>query len=174
MMTTRIFSGPHWAVLFAVPLFAALAVSSISHAQVTTNITSSGLGTTINGSTTAPCVAGTCTITGGDRRGQNLFHSFGLFNIGANNFALFSNDSGQATSNILGRVTGGQTSNIFGTIQTATNFGAANLFLMNPAGWLFGRTAVLNVGGSFHATTADYIKLGTDGVLFDDAAKAST
>ena len=58
-------------------------------------------------------------------------------------------------------------------IQTATNFGAANLFLMNPAGWLFGRTAVLNVGGSFYATTADYIKLGTDGVLFADPAKAS-
>ena len=89
------------------------------------------------------------------------------------NTALFSNDSGLATSNIVGRVTGGQTSNIFGTIQTATNFGAANLFLMNPAGWIFGRTAALNVGGSFYATTADYVKLGTDGVLFADPAKAS-
>src|ERR671930_1366754 len=89
---------------------------ALGYAQVSTNITSSGLGTTINGSTTAPCLGGTCTITGGDRRGQNLFHSFGLFNIGAGNTANFSNDSGLATSNILARVTGGQVSNIFGTI----------------------------------------------------------
>ena len=67
--------------------------------------------------------------------------------------------------NILGRVTGGQVSNIFGTIQT-TNFGAANLFLMNPAGWIFGPTASLNVGGSFHATSADYIRLD-DGNRFN-------
>ena len=67
--------------------------------------------------------------------------------------------------NILGRVTGDQVSNIFGTIQT-TNFGTANLFLMNPAGWIFGPTARLNVGGSFHATTADYIRLD-DGSRFN-------
>src|SRR5690348_7135695 len=104
---------------------------STAHAQVTTNITSTGLGTTINGSITAPCLGGTCTITGGDRRGQNLFHSFGRFDIGSGNTANFTNDSGLGTSNIIGRVTGGVTSSIFGTIQT-TNFGGANLFLMNP------------------------------------------
>jgi filamentous hemagglutinin family protein len=144
-----------------------------SEAQVpTTTITSSGLGTALNGSTTTPCLGVTCNITGGDRRGQNLFHSFGRFDIGAGNTANFLNDSGLATSNIIGRVTGGQTSNIFGTIQT-TNFGAANLFLMNPFGILFGSTARLNVGGSFHATTADYIKLGSDGIFYADPAKAS-
>jgi len=148
-------------------------VSSLSYAQVSTNITSSGLGTALNGSTTVPCVAGTCNITGGDRRGQNLFHSFGQFNIGAGDTANFSNDSGLATSNILGRVTGGQISNVFGTIQT-TDFGSANLFLMNPAGWIFGPSAQLNVGGSFHATTADYIKLGNNGVFFADPARDSS
>jgi filamentous hemagglutinin family protein len=153
-------------------IVAVIGLFSTAHAQVTTNITSSGLGTAINGSTSAPCLGVTCTITGGDRRGQNLFHSFGLFNIGAGNTANFSNDSGLATSNIVGRVTGGQTSNIFGIIQT-TNFGAANLFLMNPFGWIFGPTARLNVGGSFHATTADYIKLGVDGTFYADPAKAS-
>ena len=56
------------------------------------------------------------------------------------NIANFFNDSGLATSNILGRVTGGNLSNIFGTIQT-TGFGNANLFLMNPAGFLFGPNA---------------------------------
>ena len=171
-MMTRRCQGYFLAVLFAALLNAAGVLLSVGYAQVSTNITSSGLGTTINGSTSAPCLGGTCNITGGDRRGQNLFHSFGRFDIGAGNTANFSNDSGLATSNIIGRVSGGQTSNIFGTIQT-TNFGTANLFLLNPAGILFGSTARLNVGGSFHATTADYIKLGTDGVVYADPAKAS-
>jgi filamentous hemagglutinin family protein len=128
-------------------------------AQVTTNITSSGLGTTIT-------PAGTIhNITGGTRRGSNLFHSFGLFNVGSGDTANFLNETGPATSNIMGRVNGGQTSNIFGTIQT-TDFGGANLFLINPAGWIFGPTASLNVGGSFHVSTADYIRLN-DGVRFN-------
>src|SRR5262249_7304501 len=133
IMTTRISHGLHL-VLVVLLLNAPGMLSSVGYAQVT-NITSSGLGTALNGSTTTPC-GGTCTITGGDRRGQNLFHSFGRFDIGAGNTATFFNDSGLATSNIIGRVTDGQTSNIFGTIRT-TNFGTANLFLMNPAGWIF-------------------------------------
>jgi filamentous hemagglutinin family protein len=169
MMTQRC-QGYFLAVLFAALLNAACVLLSAGYAQ-TTNITSSGLGTTINGSTS--CLSGTCTITGGDRRGQNLFHSFGRFDIGQGSTANFSNDTGLATSNIIGRVTEGRTSSIFGTIQTATNFGTANLFLLNPAGILFGSTARLNVGGSFHATTADYIKLGPDGVVYADPTKGS-
>jgi filamentous hemagglutinin family protein len=111
-------------------------------------------------------------ITGGARRGSNLFHSFGLFNVGTGETANFLNDSGLPTSNILGRVTGGQTSSIFGTIKT-TNFGNASLFLINPAGWLFGPTASLNVGGSFHVSTADYLKF-VDGAKFHaDLARQS-
>ena len=68
------------------------------------------------------------------------------------------------TTNILGRVTGGNISNIFGTIQT-TDFGNANLFLTNPAGWVFGPNAALNVAGSVNFTTADYLKQ-SDGVQF--------
>jgi len=73
--------------------------------------------------------------------------------------------AGLPTSNILGRVTGGNISNIFGTIQT-TGFGSANLFLMNPAGIMFGPNAQLQVDGAFHATTADYIALA-DGTKFN-------
>jgi filamentous hemagglutinin family protein len=87
-----------------------------------------------------------------------LFHSFGEFGVPNNNIANFLNDTGSATSNILGRVTGGNVSNIFGTIQT-TGFENANLFLMNPAGIVFGPTASLNVGGSVAFTTADYLRL---------------
>jgi filamentous hemagglutinin family protein len=82
------------------------------------------------------------------------------------------NDSGLATTNILGRVTGGDPSNIHGTIQT-TGFSGANLYLINPAGILFGATAQLNVEGSFHATTADYMNLGNDGVFYAAIAENS-
>jgi large exoprotein involved in heme utilization and adhesion len=57
-------------------------------------------------------------------------------------------------------VTGGQTSNIYGTIQTA-GFGSAALWLINPAGIVFGPSASLNVGGSVHFSTADYLRLGS-------------
>ena len=59
-------------------------------------------------------------ITGGTRPGGglNLYHSCGNFNVPTNNIGNFLNDSGLTTSNILGRVTGGNLSSIFGTIQT--------------------------------------------------------
>lgn len=112
-------------------------------------------------------------ITGGTRpgNGPNLFHSFGDFNVPNNNIANFLNDSGLATSNILGRVTGGNISNIFGTIQTS-GFGNANLFLMNPAGFLFGPTATVNVGGMMTFTSANSLNLA-DGVRFNANPTAS-
>ncbi len=66
------------------------------------------------------------------------------------------------TSNILGRVTGGNISNIYGTIQT-TDFGNANLFLVNPSGIVLGPAGSVNVGGSVSFTTAQYLRL-FDGV----------
>ncbi len=123
-------------------------------AQVTTNITSSGLNTQVNQ------VGNSFTITGGTRPGggPNLFHSFGDFNVGGGDLANFLNNTGLPTSNILSRVTGGTLSSIDGTIQT-TGFGSANLFLMNPSGIVFGPGASLNVGGSVSFTTAQYIRL---------------
>ena len=59
-------------------------------------------------------------------------------------------------------MTGGNPSTILGTIQT-TGFGSANLFLMNPAGIVFGPSAALNVGGSATFTTADYLRLADGG-----------
>jgi filamentous hemagglutinin family protein len=123
-------------------------------------VTPSGLGTTITQTGT------TYEIIGGTRRGSTLFHSFGRFNLpDSADVANFRNETGIATSNILGRITGGEVSQIFGTIQT-TDFGAANLFLINPAGWVFGSTASLNVGGAFHVSTADYLRLN-DAAMFN-------
>jgi filamentous hemagglutinin family protein len=149
-------------VLVGILLYTASGLS-VSHADVT----SSGLGTTVNQG--AP---GVFNITGGSRPGggTNLFHSFGNFSLNTAESANFLNNSGLATKNILSRVTGGNPSTIFGTINTL-NFPGANLFLMNPAGVVFGPTAQLNVGGSFHVTTADYIKLGTDGIFYADPAR---
>jgi filamentous hemagglutinin family protein len=169
MMTTRISYGPHRAVLAAVLLNAAGVLLSVGYAQVTTNITSSGLGTTVSQAGT------TWNITGGTRpeNGSNLFHSFGLFSIGAGNTAQFNNTTGPGVANILSRVTGGQSSQILGTINTSTGFPGANFYLLNPAGILFGRNAQLDVGGSFHASTGDYVKFEDGRIFYADPAKAS-
>lgn len=129
----------------------------------TTAITSSGLNTQVSHGVGQP----NYDITGGTRpgNGPNLFHSFGEFSVGASDVARFLNDSGLATTNILSRVTGGNPSNIFGEINT-TNFPGANLYLINPAGVLFGAMATLNVSGSVHVSTADYLRLA-DGLRFN-------
>ena len=125
-----------------------------------TPITPSGLNTGVNLSSTPPPGTVQYDITGGTRPGGgvNLFHSFGEFGVPTNNIANFLNDSGLPTSNILGRVTGGNVSSILGMIQT-TDFGVANLFLVNPAGFLFGPNATVNIGGMMTFTTAEYLRL---------------
>lgn len=136
--------------------------SSTSLAQIAAPITPSGLNTQVDRSTTPSAGAVQHDIIGGTRSGTNLFHSFGEFNVPTNHIANFRNDTGLNTSNILGRVTGGNISTVFGTIQT-TEFGNANLFLMNPSGIIFGPDASLNVGGSVAFTTADYLRLADNG-----------
>jgi len=180
-----------WAFLPMLVLF--LIVPSVGDAQVVTNITPSPLPacsscglesgpTTVSPVALAPLPGNTYNITGGARpgNGPNLFHSFGRFDVGGGDIANFQNTQVNgafpATSNILSRVTGGNPSQIYGTIRT-TDFGSANLFLMNPAGVLFGPTAVLDLGavsgsaarvpgGSFYATTADYLNLGDTNLFY--------
>ncbi len=129
-------------------------------------ITSSGLNTQVSG----PISVGEHVqydITGGTRPngGPNLFHSFGEFGVPNNTIANFLNTPRVETTNILGRVTGGHISNIFGAIQT-DGFEGANLFLMNPAGFLFGPNAAIHVGGMVSFTSADYLKF-EDGKRFN-------
>lgn len=134
----------------------AYAVSSLL-AQGTTTITpTTGIG---NLGTTVTTRGHTVQITDGTRYGESLFHSFKQFDVGQGDTAQFLNTSSSAhTSNILSRVTGGNPSSIFGTIDTMS-YPGANLFLMNPAGIVFGPNATLNVGGSVAFTTADYLRL---------------
>jgi len=156
----------HMRVILVAILLLAFVPERISRAAVATSITPT-TGTGNLGTTITPA-GNLYDITGGTRPGggPNLFHSFGNFSVGAGDIANFLNTpvngSLPFTSNILGRVTGGNVSNIFGTIQT-TNFGKANLFLMNPAGFLFGPNATINVGGMMTFTTADYMRLADGG-----------
>ncbi|MFZ9739286.1 MAG: filamentous hemagglutinin N-terminal domain-containing protein, partial [Prochlorotrichaceae cyanobacterium] len=102
----------------------------------------------------------TLEITGGTTAGSNLFHSFQQFGLGAEQTANF-----QATpsiANILGRVTGGSPSYINGLLQVSNS--SANLYLINPAGMVFGAHAQLDLAGSFSASTASGIHF-TDGIF---------
>ncbi|QLE41829.1 filamentous hemagglutinin N-terminal domain-containing protein [Nostoc sp. C052] len=89
-------------------------------------------------------------IDGGAARGINLFHSFQDFNVGVGRGVYFANPEG--ITNIFSRVTGGNSSNIFGNLGVLGN---ANLFLLNPNGIVFGKNAQLNIQGSFLGTTAN-------------------
>ncbi len=91
-------------------------------------------------------------ITGGtpSSNGSNLFHSFTEFNVNSDQTAHFISHPG--IENILTRVVGGNPSVINGLIQMTG--GHSNLFLMNPAGVIFGSQARLNLPTALTITTA--------------------
>jgi filamentous hemagglutinin family protein len=100
-------------------------------------------------------------ISGGTLSGDNtnLFHSLEHFGLDSGQIANFL--SNPQIQNILGRIVGGNPSIIDGWIQVTG--GNSNLFLMNPAGIVFGSNAQLNVPASFTATTATGIGFGESG-----------
>ncbi|MEG4508186.1 filamentous hemagglutinin N-terminal domain-containing protein, partial [Microcoleus sp. F6_B4] len=99
-------------------------------------------------------------INGGSLSGDgaNLFHSFGQFGLNEGQIANFLTNS--AIQNILARIAGGDASLINGLI-TVTG-GNSNLFLINPAGIVFGPNASLNVPAAFTATTATGVGFGSN------------
>ncbi|MBW4662987.1 MAG: filamentous hemagglutinin N-terminal domain-containing protein [Chroococcus sp. CMT-3BRIN-NPC107] len=88
----------------------------------------------------------------------NLYHSFAQFGLSSEQIANFL--SNPDIRNILARVTGGDASVINGLIQVSG--GNSNLFLMNPAGIVFGANASLNVPAAFTATTATGIGIDSN------------
>ena len=101
-------------------------------------------------------------IEGGAVRDTSLFHSFSKFGIPDGQQVYFANPDG--ITDILSRVTGNNVSEIFGTLGVR---GAANLFLLNPNGIVFGENASLDLNGSFLATTADSFEFAEDNYSYD-------
>ena len=122
----------------------------------------------------------------GQTKGNNLFQSFSVFNIlraglSASGLVVPAQESVTFTSptvngvavpitNVISRVTGGtsaftlqRSSLIDGPLNSSIP--GANFWFINPNGIIFGSNAVLPTTGSFHASTADYIKL-SDGNTF--------
>ncbi len=113
-----------------------------------------GTGTVVNAS------GNRINISGGTLSSNraNLFHSFQQFGLNANQIANFI--SNPQIQNILARVVGGSPSTINGLLQVTG--GNSNLFIVNPAGIVFGANASLNVPASFTATTANGIGFGSN------------
>jgi filamentous hemagglutinin family protein len=91
----------------------------------------------------------------GAQSGANLFHSFQQFNLHKGESATFTGPD--SVKNIISRVTGGDASWIDGRIASAVP--NADLYFLNPAGVMFGPDVSLNIGGSFHVSTADYLRM---------------
>lgn len=92
----------------------------------------------------------------GKQAGANLFHSFEQFNLHAGENATFSGPD--SVRNIISRVTGGNASWIDGRL--VSTIPGADFYLLNPSGLMFGTNASLDLSGSFHISTADYLKTG--------------
>ncbi|MCP4696673.1 MAG: filamentous hemagglutinin N-terminal domain-containing protein [Gammaproteobacteria bacterium] len=103
----------------------------------------------------------------GRQHGGNLFHSFSDFNINSEERVTFSGP--ENVDNIISRVTGGNASSIDGIVESTIP--EASLYLLNPAGVMFGPNAVLNIGGSFHVSTADYLRMGENDRFYASPAE---
>ena len=145
-----------WRSILAICLLPGLAMSA--QAQTITREDGTPNGTLI------PATNGIIKIDGGTQTGANLFHSFKDFGVKAGETANFVRPNDVPgilpVTNILGRVSGSNPSVIDGKIQVTG--GNANLYLMNPAGIVFGKGASLDVNGAFTATTANAIGFGNN------------
>ncbi|WPL11291.1 two-partner secretion domain-containing protein [Thiorhodovibrio litoralis] len=97
----------------------------------------------------------------GKTHGNNLFHSFQQFNIPTDQSATFTGPDN--IQNVIGRVTGGQASNIDGALRSEV--GQADVFLINPSGVVMGPNATVDVPASLHVSTADELRF-QDGSRF--------
>jgi filamentous hemagglutinin family protein len=115
--------------------------------------------------TTAARAGSIVTIDGGTLAGANLFHSFAQFSLAAGDTAQWARAAGggAAISNVINRVTGGQVSQIAGTLDS-TALPNANFYFINPAGIVFSASAHVNVPAAAYFSTAGELR-------FADATK---
>ncbi len=105
----------------------------------------------------------------GQERGANLFHSFQTFQVSPGESAVFSGAAN--IENVIARVTGGELSVINGAIKNTIP--GAHTYLFNPAGWLFGEGARLEVSGGFHAATAQALDFADQSRFSADKTQGS-
>jgi filamentous hemagglutinin family protein len=129
-------------------IFVWMSFISVSHAEIV-------LDGTLGSSGSLPGPDYLISDNLGKQSGTNLFHSFESFNIEIDKSATFT--SSIPIKNVISRVTGTNPSRIDGTLRS--EIPNANLYLLNPNGILFGEKASLDISGSFHASTADYLRL---------------
>jgi filamentous hemagglutinin family protein len=146
-MKTRVKLLGSTGLFVLVSLFTAIGQNS-ALAQITANPNDAG--TVVNQS------GNTLNIQGGTEAGKNLYHSFEKFGVNQRQTVNFI--SKPEIENILGRVTGGDASVINGLIKVTG--GNSNLYLINPAGIIFGSGASLDVPAAFTATTANGVRFG--------------
>jgi CHAT domain-containing protein/glycosyltransferase involved in cell wall biosynthesis len=143
-----------YSVRLAIKKFAGLVLGIIPVLAINTNsVFAQNIAPNLDGTGTVINQNGNqIDISGGAKslNGANLFHSFSQFGLNQGQIANFL--SSPEIINILGRINGGNPSFINGLIQVSG--GNSNLFLMNPAGIIFGQNASLNINGDFTATTA--------------------
>ena len=140
------------------------AMFGVGQAAVPSAITGDGsMGTTVTQTRNA------YTISGGTITGSNLFHSFGRFSVGTGERATFTGPP--AIANILSRVTGGEPSVINGLLRS--EIAGANLYLLNPSGVLFGPHPSLDESGSFHVSTADFLRFADGTALYASLGQES-
>ena len=107
----------------------------------------------------------------GTPSGENLFFGFKFFSVGANDTALFTSDGAESVEmikRIIARVTGNSRSEILGKLSVDSVFSNfEDLFLLNPAGILFGPRSSLDIPGSAFFSSADELRFGgTDTIVF--------
>lgn len=142
-----------WLLFSALPAAAQTQIVADTGPAITTGTTTERAGTTT-------------LIDGGQRVGNNLFHSFATFSLGTGETALWFRAGGDGASiaNIINRVTGGSVSMIDGTIAS-DDMGNANFFFINPAGVIFGSNASVAVPNAAHFSTAANLRFADGGVF---------
>ena len=139
--------------------FSLLATSRMAAEAQSVTAAADGTGTLVNAVETTDGTVFTIDQGSLSADDANLFHSFESFSLDEGDTAHFL--AQPSVQNILARISGGAPSIIDGLLQVAGQ-GAfqPNLFLMNPAGVLFGAEAVLNLPASLTVTTADAVGVG--------------
>ncbi len=134
-----------------------LALAAPAHAQISTD---GSVGEMVD---LLPDASGRLEIPEvlGQRAEGNLLHSFERFGVPAGVTADFTS-AAPGIARVLARVTGAESSRIDGLLRSSIP--GADLFLINPAGIVFGNGGAIDVPGSFHASTATALHLA-DGTL---------